>query len=89
MNLLNPKAAVFYIAVLPTFMDQHGSVLAQAAMLSIIYVSVATIIHGTIVSLAGTVRPFLEAPGRRRLIRRTLSLILAGIAIWFAYATRR
>jgi len=88
-NLLNPKAAVFYIAVLPTFVDQHTSVLAQTVTLSIIYVFVATIIHGTIVSLAGTVRPLLETPGRRRLIRRALSLILVGIAIWFAYATKR
>ena len=86
-NLLNPKAAVFYIAVLPTFVDAASSVLGQHVILSGVYVLIATVLHSAIVSLAGAARPFLEDPDRRRIVRRTLSVALAMIAIWFAFST--
>lgn len=37
-NLLNPKAALFFVAVLPTFVDQAKPVLSQTVMLSVVYV---------------------------------------------------
>jgi len=86
-NLLNPKAVVFYIAVLPTFVDAAGSVLGQTVILSVVYVVIATALHSAIVSLAGAARPFLEDPDRSRIVRRTLSIAPAMIAIWFAFST--
>ncbi|MBX9933770.1 MAG: LysE family translocator [Methylobacterium sp.] len=88
-NLLNPKAAVFYVAVLLSFVTAGIAVLQQTVLLSAIYVAIATAIHSGIVVLAGAARPFLEDPSRSRVLRRTLSLVLAGIAVWFAYATAR
>ena len=58
-NLLNPKAAVFYIAVLPKFVDNALPVLSQTLTLSAVYVTVATLIHSVIVLLAGSLEPFL------------------------------
>ncbi|NCO04267.1 MAG: LysE family translocator [Alphaproteobacteria bacterium] len=86
-NLLNPKAAIFYIAMLPKFMSPDYSSVSQAVILTIIFVMVATIIHALIVTLAGTAREFLENDNRRLIIRRVLSLVLVGIAIWFAIST--
>jgi threonine/homoserine/homoserine lactone efflux protein len=88
-NLLNPKAAVFYVAVLPTFVDASRPVLGQTVLLSVVYVFVATAIHTTIVSLAGTARPLLDDPDRSRIVRRGLSLALGAIAVWFAFSTAR
>lgn len=88
-NLLNPKAAVFYVAVLPTFVDAVQPVLGQTVLLSVVYVFIATAIHATIVALAGTAQPFLETPDRSRIVRRGLSLALAAIAVWFAFSTAR
>ena len=88
-NLLNPKAAVFYVAVLPTFVDPGRPVLGQTVLLSVVYVLIATAIHTTIVSLAGAARPFLEDPDRSRIVRRGLSLALGAIAVWFAFSTAR
>jgi threonine/homoserine/homoserine lactone efflux protein len=88
-NLLNPKAAVFYVAVLPTFIDADRPVLMQTLTLSAVYVTVATIVHAAIVTLAGTLEPFLNDPRRERIARRVLSALLAGVALWFGWATAR
>lgn len=86
-NLLNPKAGVFYISVLPTFIDPTVSTIRQAVMLTTVYVTVATLIHLVIVLLAGSLEPVLNDPGRERLARRFFSLLLAAVALWFAWTT--
>jgi threonine/homoserine/homoserine lactone efflux protein len=89
-NLLNPKAAVFYVAVLPDFIRADGgSVVMQTLLLSLVYVSIATAIHSGIVALAGTLQATIGAKQYRRTIRRALALVLVGIAIWFALTTGR
>ena len=40
-NLLNPKAALFYVAVLPGFVDETRPVIAQTVWLSVIFVLIA------------------------------------------------
>ena len=88
-NLLNPKAAVFYVAVLPTFIEPGRAPLPQTVALSAIYVAVATAVHAAIVLLAGTLEPVLNDPRRERIARRVLSALLAIVALWFAWTTGR
>jgi threonine/homoserine/homoserine lactone efflux protein len=88
-NLLNPKAAVFYVAVLPTFIQASRAVLPQTLSLTAIYVLVATIVHAGIVVLAGTLEPFLNDPRRETIARRLPSALLACVAIWFGWSTAR
>ncbi len=89
VNILNPKAAVFYVAILPGFIVASSSAVLQAVSLTITYVIVATAIHSLIVTLAGTAQKFLENQKRRLIARRVLSLALVGIALWFAMTTGR
>jgi threonine/homoserine/homoserine lactone efflux protein len=88
-NLLNPKAAVFYVAVLPKFVDASLPLLAQTLTLSAVYVTIATLIHALIVLLAGSLEPLLTDPAREQKVRRALSLLLALVALWFAWSTAR
>jgi len=88
-NLLNPKAAIFYVAVLPTFVEAGRPILAQTVVLTLIYVAVATAIHALIVILAGALQPFLNDPRLERTSRRLLSALLALVAVWFAWSTAR
>lgn len=89
-NLLNPKAAVFYVAVLPEFITVGaGPVVWQTAMLSAIYVTVATAIHAGIVLFASRLRALIVRPDQVRRIRRVLALALVGIAVWLAFSTTR
>lgn len=88
-NLLNPKAAVFYVAVLPTFVEAGKPVLWQTTVLTVIYVAIATAVHLAIVGLAGMLEPLLNDPTRERIARRILSALLALVALWFAWTTAR
>jgi threonine/homoserine/homoserine lactone efflux protein len=89
-NLLNPKAAVFYVAMLPDFVDVGaGRIATQTLTLSAIYVAIATLIHAGIVVSASRLRSVIDEPAQVRRIRRLLALALAAIAIWFAFSTTR
>ncbi|HAP47493.1 MAG TPA: lysine transporter LysE [Afipia sp.] len=89
-NLLNPKAAVFYVAVLPDFVQiEKGAVAEQTFMLSAIYVGIATSIHLVIVLLASRLQRVIATAEQRRTVRRVLAVLLAAIAIWFAFSPSR
>ena len=86
-NLLNPKAGIFYVAVLPTFVDETRPLIGQAVTLSAVYVAVATAVHSAIVMLADAARSRLEDQRRSAIVRRLLSLLLVAIAIWLFATT--
>ena len=89
-NLLNPKAAVFYIATLPRFVEvDAGNIMQQTLMLSAIYVAIATLVHAGIVLLASRLASSVETPDARQRLRRLLSLALVAIAVWFAISSGR
>ncbi|WP_245312662.1 LysE family translocator [Bradyrhizobium macuxiense] len=87
-NLLNPKAAVFYLTILPEFVrPDAGSVVSQTLVLSLLYVAIATLIHAVIVTLAGALQSTIDVANNRRPIRAAFALALVGIAVWFAVTT--
>ena len=87
VNLLNPKAIVFYVAVLPEFIVASSPVMFQAVTLTISYVLLATSVHSLIVTLAGSAQKFMENKKRRLIARRTFSVALVLIAFCFAWTT--
>lgn len=87
-NLLNPKAGLFYVATLPSFMDAGEPVLRQVVVLTSLYVAIATLVHSGIVILAGAAQPWLENPARRLAVRRILAATLALVAVWLFVSTK-
>ncbi len=87
LNLLNPKAAVFFVAVLPAYISAELPIGPQTALLSASYVSIATAIHLIIVAFAGQAHGWISVSNRTQIVRRTFAILLAGIAIWFLIST--
>jgi len=83
-NLLNPKAALFYVTMLPGFIDPSTPVMPQSLMLSAVYVAIATGVHAGIVTLAGEVQGLVAESGQGRRVRRVLALALVAVAGWMA-----
>lgn len=91
-NVFNPKSILFFLSVLPSFLGTGATappVATQMAVFGTIYVGIATAVHGTIVALAAQLRPLLVQGPRQQSVRRVLSVVLAFVAIWLAWTTRR
>jgi threonine/homoserine/homoserine lactone efflux protein len=87
-NLLNPKAALFFIVVLPEFIQGLRSARELAILVSI-YVGVATLVHSLIVVLAGGLQAFFAAPRRREMAGSIFAVLLLAIAVWLFVSGRR
>jgi threonine/homoserine/homoserine lactone efflux protein len=81
-NLLNPKAALFFIAVVPEFIRGPAPSIRELATLVSIYVAVATVVHSLIVLLAGELQTFLAGPQRRAMAGNVFAIVLFLVAIW-------
>jgi threonine/homoserine/homoserine lactone efflux protein len=64
-SLLNPKAYLFTLAILPQFLrPQYGALGAQAVVLWIIIAATQTGVYGGVALVAGRLRPWLAAHPR-------------------------
>jgi len=88
-NLLNPKAAILYVTVLPNFVDATTPTWSPSVLLTSIHVTIATAIHAAIVLAAGGLKPFVVSAKFRGRLGIAFALILVGIAVWLAISTRR
>lgn len=66
-QLLNPKVAVYFVAFMPLFLDQHHPIAPQVAVLGVVYVAVALAVDATYVLAASTIsRRFVASLGAQR-----------------------
>lgn len=83
LNLFNPKAALFLVAVMPQFVAGGRPTVTQGLIFGAISVIIATTIHLVLVLGAERARGTLMAEARARMVRRVLAIAMLGVAAWF------
>jgi threonine/homoserine/homoserine lactone efflux protein len=90
-NLLNPKIAMLYLALLPQFIDPAvGSVLTQSLVLGAIQTVISVGVNAMIALTAGSIAIFLGTRPTWLLLQRWLmGTVLAGLAVKMAFEAKR
>lgn len=88
-NLLNPKAALLYVVLLPGFIrPAQGPLLAQALTLGSLHIVVSVIVHSVIVLTAARAGGALLTRAQGPRMRAAMALGLVAVAVWTAWETR-
>ena len=90
-NLLNPKIAMLYLALLPQFIDPAaGSVLFQSVVLGSVQIVISVSVNAIIALAAGSIALFLAQRPTWMLVQRYLmGTVLTGLAVRMAFEARK
>lgn len=85
-NLLNPKAALMYLALIPQFVDRSaGHVVAQGFQLGAVQITVSLVVNTAIILTAGSVAAFLRGkPAWMRAQRWVSGTLLGAVGVKLA-----
>lgn len=85
-NLLNPKLIVFYLAMLPDFIDEtRGNILQQNLQLVLLYTLIATTIHLLLITFSVQLKPIVDKSHQSMSIGKIMAILLFGVACWMVW----
>lgn len=87
-NLLNPKVAVFYLALLPQFVRPGEAVLAQSLFLASLHIGMGMLWLGGLTLTVEASRRWVTRPGVRRGLERASGAFLVAFGVRLALERR-
>jgi homoserine/homoserine lactone efflux protein len=84
VNISNPKALVFMLAILPQFIDTHLPLVPQYLTIAATMVSVDLIVMAGYTGLASKVLRLLKTPKQQRRMNRTFAGLFVSAAAFLA-----
>lgn len=88
VNVSNPKALVFMLAVLPQFIDPHQALLPQYLAITVTMISVDLLVMAGYTGLASRVLRLLRTPKQQKRVNRTFAGLFIGAATFLATLRR-
>lgn len=91
VGVTNPKAIIFFAAVLPQFVNRSaGHIALQMLLLGAVFIAIAVLSDGTWAIAAGTARAWIaRSPHRLELVGGAGGLVMIGIGVSLALTGRR
>ncbi|UXY53224.1 homoserine/homoserine lactone efflux protein [Pseudomonas tohonis] len=88
VNVSNPKAIVFILAVLPQFIDPHAPLVQQYLVMGVTMITVDLIVMAGYTGLAAKVLRVLRSPRQQRSMNRGFAVLFVGAAALLATVRR-
>lgn len=90
-NLLNPKVALFFLALFPQFLDPtKGHISLQVMVLATLFVAIDFAVHGVVIWLAGSVKSLPSARWKlKKFSGYFLGLVFSALAARLVLDERR
>ncbi|GLH35053.1 MULTISPECIES: LysE family transporter [Pseudomonas] len=88
VNVSNPKALVFMLAVLPQFINPHAPLLPQYVAITVTMVTVDMLVMAGYTGLASRVLRLLRTPKQQKRLNRTFAGLFIGAATFLATLRR-
>jgi homoserine/homoserine lactone efflux protein len=88
VNVSNPKALIFMLAVLPQFINPHAALLPQYLIITATMVTVDLLVMAGYTGLAARVLRLLRTPKQQRRMNRTFAGLFLGAATLLATIRR-
>ncbi len=88
VNMSNPKAIVFFLAVLPQFLDPGRALFMQYVWLTVTMVVVDSVVMAGYTGLASRLLQTLRSPRQQKLLNRTFGGLFMGAASLLATVHR-
>jgi threonine/homoserine/homoserine lactone efflux protein len=82
MNITNPKVLLFFLALLPQFVEPGSSVAFQVLALGVVFMLVTLVVFGGVAAFSGTLGSFLKRSERAQVVlHRVAGAVFLGLAL--------
>ncbi|UTW09734.1 homoserine/homoserine lactone efflux protein [Pseudomonas benzenivorans] len=88
VNISNPKAIIFMLAVLPQFLNPHAPLLPQYLLMGVTMICIDLLVMAGYTGLASRVLRLLRTPRQQRLMNRCFGALFIGAAALLATVRR-